>query len=286
MNLPHQAAADVCRIMRVWRAHGVVRVPTEASPDKIDTFPAVMTKTQPTTCRQSISGLVGAYLPSCDAATSGIPIVHAWLNLLHCLSRPGSCCWRRRCRARRRFCLRGCAARDPRRATSCSARSRRPARTPRSQHGRCAASTDVPEYICSRLTPFRWCCCLVDRSRSLLLSRCEPRVRPSSKAGPAIRIRHLKRVTDSVYRLQCLLVQATLAAIEGRLQPLRQEAVSEAVSGWLALVAATVQVRRTYVVHLNKFHCGQHIHGAFTCLYGQFCGGSLLFLMEASCRLK
>ena len=45
-----------------------------------------------------------------------------------------------------------------------------------------------------------------------------------------------------IHQLQLLLSQETLAAIEGRLQPLRQEAVSEAVSGWLATVAATVQV--------------------------------------------
>jgi len=67
---------------------------------------------------------------------------------------------------------------------------------------------------------------------------CESHVRASLEARPAFATLQL----HILYRLRLLLTQATLAAIESRLQPLRQEAVSEALSGWLASVAATVQV--------------------------------------------
>ena len=64
--------------------------------------------------------------------------------------------------------------------------------------------------------------------------------------------------------MRSLLAQATLAAIEGRLQPLRQEAVSEAVSRWLASVAATVQVGRTpmhgdHSAGHCMSHCGSYM---------------------------
>ena len=56
--------------------------------------------------------------------------------------------------------------------------------------------------------------------------------------------------TSAPTNLHTRLAQATLAEIEGQVQPLRQEAVGGAASKWLASIAGLLQVRHRYPAHL------------------------------------